>query len=65
MVMTNQINKRNDMAKTNEELMEMQIVQNEAIEILIAKIEDLEKRFEALQSACGNDNIRINKLEGE
>ncbi len=53
------------MAKTNEELMEMQIVQNEAIEILIAKIEDLEKRFEALQSACGNDNIRINKLEGE
>ena len=49
--------------KTNKELMQMQVMQNEAIQILIAKVEDLEERFEALQKACGDDNIRITKLE--
>ena len=49
--------------KTNKELMQMQVMQNEAIQILIAKVEDLEERFEALQNACGDDNIRITKLE--
>ena len=51
--------------KTNKELMQMQVMQNEAIQILIAKVEDLEERFEALQKACGDDNIRIQKLEKE
>ena len=51
--------------KTNKELMEMQVMQNEAIQILIAKVEDLEERFEALQNACGDDNQRINRLEEE
>ena len=51
--------------KTNKELIEMQIMQNEAIQILIAKVEDLEERFEPLQKACGDDNIRISKLEKE
>ena len=43
----------------------MQVMQNEAIQILIAKVEDLEERFEALQNACGDDNQRINRLEEE
>ena len=51
--------------KTNKELMQMQVMQNEAIQILIAKVEDLEERFEALQNACGDDNQRINRLEEE
>ena len=51
--------------KTNKELMQMQVMQNEAIQILIAKVEDLEERFEALQKACGDDNQRINRLEEE
>ena len=51
--------------KTNKELMEMQVMQNEAIQILIAKVEDLEARFEALQNACGDDNHRIKRLEEE
>lgn len=58
--------------KTKKELMEMQVVQAEAIKILIERVEDLknaginlENRFEALQNACGNDNIRIQKLEKE
>ena len=51
--------------KTKKELMEMQVVQAEAIKILIAKYEDLEERFADLQEACGNDNIRIQKLEKE
>jgi len=49
--------------KTKKELMEMQVVQADAIKILIAKVEDLKERFEALQKACGDDNIRIQKLE--
>jgi hypothetical protein len=56
--------------KTKKELMEMQVVQAEAIKILIERVEDLknaginlENRFEALQKACGDDNIRIQKLE--
>ena len=51
--------------KTNKELKEMQVVQADAIKILIVKVEDLEERFEALQKACGDDNIRIQKLEKE
>jgi len=51
--------------KTKKELMEMQVVEAEAIGILIAKVEDLEERFADLQEACGNDNIRIQKLEKE
>jgi hypothetical protein len=56
--------------KTKKELMEMQVVQAEAIKILIERVEDLknaginlENRFEALQNACGDDNIKIQKLE--
>ena len=33
------------------------------VEILIVKVEELEKRLEALQKACGVDNIRISNLE--
>jgi len=51
--------------KTNEELMEMQVLQSEATWILIAKVKDLEQRFDTLQDACGNDNLRIQKLEKE
>ena len=59
------MNYKGENMKTNKELMEMQVMQNEAIQILIAKVEDLEERFEELQKACGDDNIRINKLEKE
>ena len=49
--------------KTNKELMEMQVMQYDAIKILIAKVEELEERFGNLQEACGNDNLRITALE--